>query len=331
MPRTRAGVWSELHIGPAPEVTVSLSAQVMVLAVLADAIAGRRRGLPERWRRAVQDGMPVSGWEAVRPIGVPSHSVTPDVVVPLSPIGDISVEFHVERLRDMAPDILREDLYRSFGGERIPQHWHDAINHPRRWLDGYAAAVDHVWSTMEPLWRRARAAFDREVERVGTAVVRGGLDVLLNTLSDRIVYSEGTLRISDIQPSAYDLGERDLVLVPTIAGRDAIITNLDNPSVVWVAYPLPGIESFWSRLEEGRRSDELAAMLGEVRANLLAALDRPLTMSRLAEQAGTVPSAITYHCERLAAAGLVVRERRGREVWVSRTRRGDDLLELFAN
>ncbi|MBB5137989.1 DNA-binding transcriptional ArsR family regulator [Thermocatellispora tengchongensis] len=309
--------------------SVSISPQVTTLAVLADAVAGRRRGLPEPWRRAVQEAVAPEGWEATRPLGVPGHSVAPDSIVPLTPVGDIPVEFQVAWLRDVPPEVLMEDLEQAFGGENVPTHWQAAVAHPKRWLHGYATAVDNVWSVVEPLWQRARQALDREVERVGAAVVRGGLDALLGTLSDRIVYTGGALRISDLQPSGYDLGERRLVLVPTLAGRDSVIVNLDNPGMVWIAYPVPGADRLWYDQGEQRRGEELAAVLGDVRAGLLAALARPTTMSRLAGQAGTVPSAITYHCDRLAAAGLITRERRGREVWVSRTRRGDALLDLF--
>lgn len=52
-------------------------------------------------------------------------------------------------------------------------------------------------------------------------------------------------------------------------------------------------------------------------------------MGQLAAMAGTVPSAITYHCDRLEAAGLIRRERRGREVWILRTRRGHEIIDIF--
>ncbi|MDF5752577.1 hypothetical protein [Spongiactinospora sp. TRM90649] len=307
---------------------VAISPQVTALAMLADAIAGRRRGLPESWRKLVQEAVGPEGWEAALPLGAPGHSVAPDSIVPLTPLSETPVSSHVAWLRDVAPAVLKDDLDQAFGSAPVPKHWRRAVDQPRRWLHGYANAVDGVWSVTEPIWRRARPALEREVERVGSAVVRDSLDVLLGSLSERIVYTEGTLRISDLEPGSYDLGDRRLVLVPTLAGRDSVIVNLDHPDLVWIAYPLPGVENLWLRGAEGSTA-ELAAMLGEMRAGLLATLHAPTTMSKLAERAGTVPSAITYHCERLAAAGLIDRERKGREVWVSRTHRGDDLLELF--
>ncbi|WP_146607823.1 ArsR family transcriptional regulator [Spongiactinospora gelatinilytica] len=329
MPRTQNGVWSELRIDSTPHVTVAVSPQVTALAILADAISGRRRGLPDRWREHVQEAVSPEGWEAALPIGAPGHSVAPDSIVPLTPLGEVPVARHVAWLRDAKPDDLQEDLGRTFGTEPVPRHWRRVADQPRRWLQGYATAVDEVWSAVEPLWRRARPAIEREVERVGAAVVRGAHDVLFGSLSERIVYSDGTLRVSDLEPGRYELGGRRLVLVPTLAGRDSIVVNYEHPELVWIGYPLPGVDAVWRQAGGDRSADELSAVLGEMRAGLLAVLHTPTTMSRLAEQAGTVPSAITYHCERLASAGLIDRERKGREVWVTRTRRGDDLLELF--
>jgi DNA-binding MarR family transcriptional regulator len=67
-----------------------------------------------------------------------------------------------------------------------------------------------------------------------------------------------------------------------------------------------------------------------MRARVLLAAERPLTMSDLARRASIAPSAVTYHCDRLAAAGLVRRQKQGREAWVSQTRRGAELVSLFA-
>ncbi|MEV7013214.1 hypothetical protein [Streptosporangium sp. NPDC051022] len=296
--------------------------------MIADALAGRRRGLPEPWRNVVREAVSVPGREAVRPLGARGYSVVPDSVVPQAPIGDVSVESQVAMLREVPEERLIADLEQAFGDDRVPEHWRPAADRPRRWLAGYASALEDVWGTVGPLWERAGPLLDREVERVGTAVVRGGLDVLLSSLSERIRYGEDGLLIGDLEASRYDLGDRRMILVPMLAGRDAVIVNLDHPDVVWIAYPVPGAEALW-RGSGVRASDELSALVGPVRAALLHSLGRPMTMSALAAGAGMVPSAITYHCERLVAAGLVRRERRGREVWIVRTRRGDELLDLF--
>ncbi|MEO3868619.1 winged helix-turn-helix domain-containing protein [Nonomuraea sp. B12E4] len=325
----RTKVWSELRVRSTPRLKISLSPNLTALAMIADALAGRRRGLPELWRRAISSRVGRIGHEAVRPLAAPGHSVSPDFLVPRAPVGgDITVQSQISALRDFPPDDMVKDLERTFGPGGPPARWRSAVEHPAYWLRGYAGALAEVWNITEPLWQQARALLDREVQRVGIATVRGGAELLLGALSERIVYGERGLLISDSEPGAYDLGGRDIVLVPMLAGRESVIVSLDNPDAVWIAYPVPGAESLWRR-PVAPAVDELSALVGPVRADLLCALDQPMTMSMLATGMNLAPSGLTYHCDRLRAGRLITRERRGREMWIARTERAEELLDLF--
>jgi DNA-binding transcriptional ArsR family regulator len=191
-----------------------------------------------------------------------------------------------------------------------------------------------AWRCVEPLWRQARPLLDREVARVGTAIVRGELDLVLGGLHPASRFERGVLRIRDPEPARFDLAGRPLVLVPMLAGKQALICNLELPDVAWIAYPLPSMNRLPQRPPSSARSaqaraSQLASMIGPVRAHLLLALAHPLTMGELAALTRLAPSAITYHCERLTAAGLIQRERWGRKVTVSRTARGTSLIDLL--
>jgi hypothetical protein len=69
--------------------------------------------------------------------------------------------------------------------------------------------------------------------------------------------------------------------------------------------------------------------MGSVRGRILQALEQPLTMRELAKISGEPPYAISSHCKRLVAAGLVQQEHLGDEAWVSRTSRGAKMVALF--
>ncbi|WP_276615468.1 Sua5/YciO/YrdC/YwlC family protein [Nonomuraea basaltis] len=63
---------------------------------------------------------------------------------------------------------------------------------------------------------------------------------------------------------------------------------------------------------------------------LLAELGEPLLSSTLLLPDETEPlTQVTYHCDRLESAGLIVRRRQGREIYVDRTPRASILVELF--
>ncbi|MEU6714316.1 winged helix-turn-helix domain-containing protein [Nonomuraea sp. NPDC046802] len=312
-----------------PQLFISISPNLTALAMISDALAGRRRGLPELWRRAIASRVGPPGHEAVKPLAAPGRSVAPDCLVPLAPVsGDVTVQTQIQVLHETPSDNLIKDLEQAFGPGTPPAHWRSAADRPGRWMRGYASALSEVWNTTEPLWKRARPLLDREIERVGITAVRGGPELLLGSLSERISYGRRGLLISDVESSTYELGNRKIVLVPMLAGRDAVIVSLDHPEAVWIAYPVPGADSLW-RKPVAPAVDELSALVGPVRADLLCALDQPMTMSMLATDMKIAPSGLTYHCDRLRAGRLITRERRGREVWIARTHRAEELLELF--
>jgi DNA-binding transcriptional ArsR family regulator len=173
---------------------------------------------------------------------------------------------------------------------------------------------------------------DAEARRVGAAVVRGSTDVLLNTLHPRIRYERGEIWVPAIREATVGLDGRRLVLVPTIAGSMGRLVGFDLPDVVYLAYPLPGQTALG---ENGATLADpgghpLGQVLGRARADVLQAADRPISMGQLAAAVGCSPRMTTYHAGQLEAAGLIVRERRGQSVWVSRTVRGHELVELLS-
>lgn len=76
--------------------------------------------------------------------------------------------------------------------------------------------------------------------------------------------------------------------------------------------------------------DALALVLGPLRARTLRAVAHPITAGRLARRLQCAPNTVTYHCTQLESAGLIVRERRGPRVWISLTRRGEQLIDALA-
>jgi DNA-binding transcriptional ArsR family regulator len=115
-----------------------------------------------------------------------------------------------------------------------------------------------------------------------------------------------------------------------IAGRDSLFVNFEPDDVCYIGYPVrqPGPDPHTS---QAAANGALALVLGPLRAAALRALRQPLTVGELAAAVQCAPTTATYHLHQLAAAGLVTREQRGSSVLVSRTVRGDELVDLLAN
>jgi hypothetical protein len=231
----------------------------------------------------------------------------------------------------MSEDDLLGDIHQAFG-ETPPPQWQGALRRPRIWVHDYADAMADAWRAVEPLWSKSKPILEHEVWRVGAAVVRGGLDLLLDRLHPASRFDNHVLRIPDPEPATIDLRDRPLVLVPMLSGVRALICNLERSDAVWIAYPVPRIGATAACQKTCRpvAGGLLGSVMGPVRAQILLALERPRTISELARLSRRAPSALIHHCERLAAAGLVRREELGEEVWLSRTSRGMGMVALFA-
>jgi DNA-binding transcriptional ArsR family regulator len=328
-PRDKDRQFTELHISTLSEVRVALDPYMSVLALTTDAL-GRRRGAPQAWRRRILASLSPRGAKAILPIAAPSYSVTPDCVTPLNPAREIPVNVQVEWLHAIPEDELLGDIHSVFD-QTPPPPWRDALRRPRTWVHAYASAIADAWRYIEPLWIQAQPMLEREVGRIGAAAVRGGLDLILDRLHPASQFDNNVLRIRDPEPASFELAGRPLVLVPMLSGAQALICNLDRTDAVWIAYPMPGVGQLFPvpKISRGAVPAHLESVMGPMRAQILRAVERPLTMSELVRLSRIAPSELTYHCERLAAAGLVQPEKRGPEVWVSQTGRGRSLIALL--
>jgi len=328
VPPGQHGPVTELRLDRVGEVRVALDPYISVLALITDAL-GRRRGAPEQWCRRVLASLSPGGVHAILPLATPSHSVSPDCVTPENPAREVSVSDQVEGLHSLSADELLRDVESVF--TEPPVHWQGVLRRPLAWLHSYADAMAEVWPSVQPLWARAAPLLEHEVRRVGIAAMRGDLGLVLDRLHPASRFDDGVLKIRDPEPARFELRARPLVLVPMLSGKQALICNLERDDAVWIAYPLPGVSQLFAGAPDAIRAGPglLESVLGPVRAQLLLAVEQPRTMSELTGRASLAPSAVTYHCDRMAAAGLVWREKRGREVWVARTGRGDAMIDLF--
>jgi DNA-binding transcriptional ArsR family regulator len=320
-----------MSVPDVPAVSVVLAPQQSVIALLLQAASGQCWGAPASLLAAVRDGLRPQARFAAQLFTARGHTTIPDACMPISPLVDASVADHAARLRDLPAATLTGELLAADGSPCLP-HWRAAAEQPRRWLNSMADASLDIWAMAEPRWRTAGPLLDREIRRVGTAAVRGGMTALLNNLHPGVTYRDGTFvfaprcdpsnRLGPLGP----VGSRRLALVPMMAGRDALLFSFELDDVCWIGYPVPQPR----RGAQETADSALATILGPVRAAILQALRQPLTVGDLAAAVHCAPTTATYHLHQLAAAGMITREKAGPSVWVSRTARGDELVDLLS-
>jgi len=314
------------------DVEVAQAPWASVFSVLTSVVAGGERTVVAPLRRRIAHGLSKSSVAAVRPIVRPGQSVAPDCVAPLDSVTGGDFADGLDYLRTMPGDELLADLAQKFGETEPPAHWQPVFRRPRAWLRAFADAMDETWTQFEPCWRATHPLAERETGRIEVAATSGALGVVLTSMHPGAQLHGDALRLPDPEPEDYELGNRKLVLTPMITGRSAaFVGNFDLPDKIWIGYSLPGnqrvIAGLGAKLDSP--ADPLAILLGTVRGALLRNLDTPATMGGLARAVSCTPSQLTYHCDRLVAAGLIERQRQGRAIVVTRTARANDLLDLF--
>jgi hypothetical protein len=309
-------------------VSVVLAPQESVLSLLLQAAWGQSHGAPASLLAAVRNALRPQARFAAQ--SFTARGWIPDACSPIPPLADTSVADQAARLRDLPAAALTSELQAAHGDYCSP-HWRSAADQPRRWLNAMADASLDIWAVAEPGWRAAGPLLDREIRRVGTAAVRGGMAALLNSLHPHISYHDGTFAFAPHCDQCFTgsfgpVGPRRLALLPMIAGRNGVLFSFDLPDVCCIGYPLP-LPRPGAPATAG---SDLATILGPVRAAVLQALRQPLTVGDLAAAVHCAPTTATYHLHQLAAAGLITRERSGPCVWVSRTARGYELVDLLS-
>lgn len=304
--------FSRLDLGDTTQLRIRVVRDPMplLISLLADVYGERPQGVPAAWRRMVRDAAPVHAAAVLSPIFSRDTPMMPDCISPrihdhLDPAVDL------ERIGDADGGVLLAEVHRMFGDD-LPGPWRRVGSAPERWLGLLALVMREAWTAFEPVWRRASALFDREAERVGSAVVRGVPETVLVGLGPRHRYADGTLLIEDRHPEPFSLGRRTLVLVPVISSTTPSLCELDDPESVWLGYGMPGQGQLYGEARPGAPAkDALGVALGPPRALIMRLLKAPATMSEIAGWIEATAPAATHHCRRLEDAGLLVRHRRG--------------------
>lgn len=258
-------------------------------------------------------------WDGLAPWSAPpSHGWQPQFELASTDIGEFQAE-----------------IEENYG--RAPSHWSSVLRTPRRFLSDYVRACREIWSAVRPMLGDTSVLLNREAERVGRAAVCGTVPELLASLYPGATLADGRLRLPARRSQAIRLAPAGLAIGPTLAAQERGGYAYRDGQLLYLTYPMPRLGPFRrgddraaGRPERDSRN-ELISLLGPPRATLLRFLDRPASAGELATLLHCGPSAVTYHVDALVAAGLVRRERLGRQVLVQRTDRGDQILELYAS
>jgi DNA-binding HxlR family transcriptional regulator len=242
---------------------------------------------------------------------------------PAGPLTDLDQE--LAALHRLPARRLRSELDEVHGGRLPPVLTGRAdvvlrrmVRALRGWWDGCLA----------PYWPRMRTLLEADISYRGREQARGGTGYMVNRINERISMTGRVVRVvmSDPRSRRVEVSEPSgLTLVPTLFNRFASVPMRDDEPPV-IMYNARGQAALWVPEQRPESSqDALAAVVGPVRAHLLATLVEPASSTELAGRLGVTTSAVNQQLRALHRVGLVRREQHGRSVLYLRSDLGTAL------
>lgn len=321
-----------VRLGPLEHVDVRVVRHTgpTMFSLLQDVLGGYEQGVPGPWRQAVRHSLPPAVAMGMHTLFSSSNGWGPECLALTQTLENADIRQVLDELDGLDAGRLPGEVEAFFGGDP-PAPWRRVLDQPQGFLDSYRHLISAAWAGFAPRWSQVDALYAREVSRLGVAAVSGGLDVVLNTLGPPVRFTDGSLSLRRCHRWQRRRREnrRRLVLVPLASGTTAHLYSIGRGDTVWIGYPLPGLSRLMGDRVPPAPRDPLALLLGPVRAAIMRQASPDTSVSDLAGELHIGISTATYHCDQLAKADLVKRERHGKKVYVRQTDRGTDLIALL--
>jgi DNA-binding transcriptional ArsR family regulator len=200
-----------------------------------------------------------------------------------------------------------------------------AAEHPEGVLDRLRAAIE-AWHDLAiaPHWPHMQALLDADIAYRTRQLSRGGLRLLFETLHPSVRWSGDRLVSDDPWELSFAVAGRGLPLQPSVFVDRRVLWNVSAGAPPLAVYPVRAVGTLWS--DASTPAGALARVFGPARAQVLTLLRAPATTSDLARRTGLSPGAVSQHLTALRDAGIVARQRHGREVFYEVTDVGTALL-----
>ncbi|MFD5465226.1 helix-turn-helix domain-containing protein [Kitasatospora sp. NPDC127059] len=261
-----------------------------------------------------------------------SGGYIPDFLSPHPTGPEPTVAEQLEAVRRTPPERVRAELDTALhglasaklSGRQLPDVvLRTLARGPRHFAERVADELGRYWeAALAPHWPDARAVLDAEIDRRGRHLARYGSGSLFNSLTPRLSWADGLLRLES--RFEVNLPARMVLLMPTLVSQEihVILDPVDGvdraPTLMYPITPSVPVPR--------APAPALAQLVGPTRADLLAALVDPTTTAALAARHFLSAGTVSYHLGVLHRSGLVSRVRSGREVLYRRTPRGEELV-----
>jgi DNA-binding transcriptional ArsR family regulator len=263
------------------------------------------------WAESRLGALPDDPWFRLLRRLATAGPVVPEFLIPTPALRATGIDTEVDALFRATP----ERITAAVGAD---PHARPLLDDPTAALAALRDRVRAVHDAIvEPLWPRLEGVLQGDVERRGRRLTEHGGPTVLDELHDTVTWHRTAIEVNGVVTT---IGDRDLVLVPSAFIWPDVYLR-DSPVRLALCYPATGFGTLWTR-PDPPVGDALGRLLGVTRARLLHELERPSTVTELAERLAVTPGAVSQHLAVLRATGLAVTRREGREAVSLRTALG---------
>ena len=259
---------------------------------------------------------------------LPRRGYVPDFLSPPPRLARPSLRGQLAQVRATEPAQVARELARcrdSINDQSPRGLITSLLADPERARDQLATRLQEAWTNLvAPFWVRIRTLLDRDIEHRARTLARHGLRRALDELHPKIRWTNRGLSLADRTGRTVEVGQRGFLLMPSAYLWPHAAAVIEEPWLPTIVYPATSIAVLWQ--EPPAPNGELERLLGRTRAQVLAALDQPLSTTALAALTELSPAGASRHLLALRDAGLLATTRRGHEVHYRRTKLGSALL-----
>jgi DNA-binding transcriptional ArsR family regulator len=256
---------------------------------------------------------------------LPEHGYVPDFLTPPPARRCPAIDEELDRVRATPPARACAEIRRAAGYRASAPAIRGLLDDPGQAVTEFTDTLQRCWdSLLRPHWARVRDILEGDIAYRSRRLTDGGTEALLADLHPAVRWADGCILIDSPSNDRRDLAGHGILLMPSVFNWPAVSVYTDQPWQPTLIYPARGVAAAW--LGAHPHPAALAQLIGQTRASILSLLSEPTSTARIARKAGVSPPTASAHLHTMLAAGLITRNRVGREVRYRRTILGEALL-----
>lgn len=255
--------------------------------------------------------------EAVAPAG----PWAPDFLFRWSPDPKVTIEGQLDEIAALPAARIRRDIEEGWQRQPLPEVLTTLLADPRPGRI-IADAIWEYWQVaIAPYWPRIRAVLDDDISHRGGRALSQGILSVFDDLHPEVTRVDRLVRVDKPHHPDSTWDGDHLTLVPSVFVWPGLVImeDAEADNAFTITYGARGVGKVWEGLPDAQAGNDLGALLGRNRAEILRRLDIPMTTTQLARELGQSPGTVNQHLSVLKRNGLLESWRSGRSVLYRRT------------